>query len=85
VPTSLAPPVFLIDRQQGSTTRLSISSSGAQTGAQYGARQAAISADGKLIAFTSDWRFVTTDRNQRDDIYLRDVAASTTTRVSLGY
>jgi outer membrane protein assembly factor BamB len=83
--TNAAPDVFLIDRQLGTTSRVSVSSSGGQTGPQYGARQGALSADGKLVAFTTDWKFATSDRNQRDDIYLRDIPAATTTRVSLGY
>lgn len=74
--------VFVRDRQLGSTERVSVSSSGAQGNDQ--SYHPAISADGRLVAFTSySSNLVPADSNGFEDVFLRDRVANTTTRVSL--
>jgi len=73
---------FVRDRVAGSTTRVSVSSGGAQaSGLAY---MAAISATGRYVAFISNAsNLVTGDTNGKWDVFLRDLVAGTTTRVSL--
>jgi Tol biopolymer transport system component len=81
--TNAASDVFLHDRMKGTTRRVSV-------GADY--RQgdgpsdnASISADGRIIAFTS-WssNLVDDDTNNFGDVFVRDRAAVVTERVSVG-
>lgn len=74
--------VFLHDRNNGTTTRVSIGSGGVQpNGPSFGA---SISDDGRLIAFLSDAsNLVAGDTNGVTDLFVRDRVAGTTTRVSL--
>ena len=75
--------LFLRDRQTGETTRISVSSSEAQ--ADNGSYNPAISNDGRFIAFLSDaTNLVSGDTNSFTDVFVRDVQAGTTTRVSVG-
>ncbi len=75
--------VFLHDRTSGETKRVSVTSgedeaSGASSGA-------AISSDGGLVAFSSVAPdLVAGDANEVSDVFVRDVAAGTTVRVSDG-
>lgn len=81
---------FVYDRATGLTERVSVSSSGQAapprpgyiTGVpiDYGA---AISADGRSVAFTTRDALVPEDTNDAFDIYLRDRQAGTTERVSV--
>jgi predicted RNA-binding protein with TRAM domain len=66
----------------GDTSRVSVSSSGAESnGDSY---HAAISADGRYIAFESDASTLTSgDTNGWVDIFVRDTQTGTTTRVSV--
>lgn len=74
---------FVYDRLLGTTERVGVSSGGAQGGA--GSSGTAISADGNIVAFHSNsTNLVTPDSNAGMlDIYVRDRAAATTTRVSV--
>jgi cysteine-rich repeat protein len=72
--TNIADDVFLRDRTLGSTTRVSVSSSGAETGA-YGTFSGGglISADGSLVAFTSTAAdVVADDTNGSNDAFVHD-------------
>lgn len=72
---------FLRDRLLGTTTRVSVSSAGAQAnGASFAL---AISEDGNAIALTSDaTNLIAGDTNGATDIFVRDVAAGTTELIS---
>jgi Tol biopolymer transport system component len=73
--------VFLRDRQLGTTTRVSVSSTGTQ--ALSNSSNASISADGRFIAFHSGaTNLVTGDTNGSWDVFVRDTQTGTTTRVS---
>ncbi len=74
--------VFVKDRQTGQTTRVSVDSSGAQGNAASAGPE--ISADGRFVAFWSRaTNLVPGDTNGSVDVFVRDLAANTTTRVSL--
>lgn len=74
--------VFVRDRQTGETSRLSLSSSGAQgNGTSYAP---VTSADGRFVAFYSDAsNLVPGDTNAKTDIFVRDRQTNETTRVSV--
>ncbi|MDP8911926.1 MAG: hypothetical protein M3M94_07670, partial [Actinomycetota bacterium] len=74
--------VFVRDLSAGTTTRVSLSSGGAQgSGASD---SAAISADGRFVAFRSfASNLVSGDTNGYSDIFVRDLQGGTTTRVSV--
>jgi Tol biopolymer transport system component len=73
---------FVRDRKAGTTSWVSMSSTGAQgNGDVYGV---AISADGRYVAFTADsTNLVPGDTNASWDIFVRDRKARTTSRVSV--
>jgi hypothetical protein len=74
--------IYLHDRQSGTTTRLSVTSGGAQ-GDDH-SRAPTISADGRYVAFTSlASNLVVGDSNGASDVFLRDRETNTTIRVSL--
>lgn len=74
--------VFVHDRQSGTTTRVSLDSSGAQ--GNLGSSSASISGDGRLVAFRSRAsNLVASDTNGVDDIFVHDRQTGATTRVSL--
>jgi PKD repeat protein len=74
--------IFLHDRESGSTTRVSVSSSGAQASSHsYGP---SISDDGRVIAFYSQaTNLVSGDSNRSLDVFVRDTLTGTTERVSV--
>jgi Tol biopolymer transport system component len=76
--------VFIRDRVGATTERVDVASDG--TGANNGACcNQAISADGRYVAFMSfATNLVFGDTNDQGDVYLRDRAAGTTERVSVG-
>jgi Tol biopolymer transport system component len=76
--------VFVHDRETGRTTRISLSSSGAQAnGENLGGLS--ISADGRYVAFTSlASNLVTHDANEITDVFVRDLRTGRTSLVSLG-
>lgn len=74
--------VFLHDRQTGHTTRVSVSSTGAEGDAE--SRYPAISADGRYVSFASHaTNLVPNDTNQEYDIFVHDRLTGETTRVNL--
>lgn len=82
-PYSWVDGIFLHDRQTGSTTRVSIDSSGYQAnGESYSPK---ISLDGRFIVFSSDaTNLIPNDTNNSRDVFLHDLQTQQTTRVSLG-
>ena len=75
--------VFVRDLQSGETTRVSVSSAGAEANGDSFAP--AISADGRFVAFASAaTNLVDGDTNDANDVFVRDRQANTTTRVSVG-
>jgi TolB protein len=73
--------VYVRDRKAGKTKRVSVTPSGQQVFAD--SSNPSISADGRFVAFQSDAAVVGTDTNGVSDVYVRDMNAHTTLRVSL--
>jgi Tol biopolymer transport system component len=74
--------VFVRDRTTHTTTRVSVSSTGAQ-GDDFSV-DPSISADGRFVAFLSSAdNLVPADTNGANDIFVRDRTTHTTTRVSV--
>ena len=72
---------FVFDRQTGVTTRASLSFTGEQPILDSFTPE--LSADGRFLAFTSfASNLVTFDDNEGSDVFVRDLQANTTTRVS---
>lgn len=81
--TNGAVDVYVWDRGTGLTSPVSVTSAGAFVPGQ--SRSAAISGDGTKVAFWSDASsLVSGDTNAREDVFVRDLSAGTTVRVSLG-
>jgi Tol biopolymer transport system component len=81
--TNAARDVFVRDVQTRQTTRVSVSSAGAEANGDSFAP--AISADGRFVAFASAAsNLVDGDTNHANDVFVRDRQANTTTRVSVG-
>ena len=82
--TNNAGDVFVHDIETGETRRVSVSSTGAQ-GNVYGLSSgAAISADGRYVAFTSRAsNLVADDTNGNEDIFVHDLQTGETRRVSV--
>jgi len=80
--TNRSQDVFVRDRQNGVTSRVSVADSGAQ--ASCCSASAAISAEGRYVVFTSDApNLVPGDTNDAFDVFVRDRLAGTTRRVSV--
>ena len=78
-----APDVFVRDLRTSTTSRASVSSRGVEGDGASG--KPSISADGRFVAFPSAaTNLVSDDRNGFPDIFVRDRAAGTTARVSVG-
>jgi Tol biopolymer transport system component len=74
--------IFLHDRVTGQTTRVSISSAGAQANGHSG--WSSISADGRYVAFASAaTNLVSGDTNGAWDVFVRDRVTGGTTRISV--
>ena len=74
--------IFVHDRVSGSTTRVSVDSSGVQ--ADAGSEYPSISADGRYVAFYSNAsNLVPGDTNGTHDIFVHDRDTGVTTRVSV--
>jgi len=74
--------VFVRDTQAGTTARVSVDSSGAQ--ATAASTSAAISADGRRVAFTSSAsNLVPVDTNFADDVFVHDLQTGATERISV--
>ena len=80
--TNGADDVFVRDRQAGTTVRASVSSSGTQAnGHSY---WSVMSADGNCVVFESTAsNLVSSDTNGASDVFVRELATATTTRVSV--
>lgn len=81
--------VFVRDRVTGKTTRVSVSSTGAEAapGADPfgGSSAGGISADGRYVVFSSDApNLVPGDTNRVADVFVHDRATGRTSRVSVG-
>ena len=75
--------VFVRDIAAGTTTRVSVSTTGGD--ADLPSTEPAISGDGRFVAFTSGaTNLVAGDTNALGDVFVRDLAAGTTLRVSVG-
>jgi Tol biopolymer transport system component len=74
--------IFRKDRSNGVLVRVSVATGGAQSnGSSF---VPVVSADGNVIAFTSSaTNLVAGDTNNHGDVFVRDVLADTTTRVSV--
>lgn len=80
--TNTLPDVFVFERETGTTERVSVSSSGEQ--ANDGSFGAAISDDGRYVAFTSfATNLVANDTNKWADVFVRDRQNGTTQRESV--
>jgi archaellum component FlaF (FlaF/FlaG flagellin family) len=77
--------VFVRDRKLGTTRRVSVSSTGAQANADISRlKAAAISSDGRYVAFSSlASNLVPDDTNTTSDVFVRDRKRDTTRRVSV--
>ena len=76
--------VFVRDRREGTTARVSMNSGSAVQGNNHSGNPS-ISADGRFVAFESDASSLTggEDTNGFQDVFVRDLATGTTTRVSV--
>jgi Tol biopolymer transport system component len=80
--TNRSADVFVHDRRSGRTTRVSVSSSGAQ--ANRGTGIVALSAGGRFLAFESAAsNLVRGDTNGRQDVFVHDRRTGRTTRASV--
>jgi Tol biopolymer transport system component len=82
--------VFLRDRRNGTIRRVSVSSSGAEanlgdgTSAGYGSASAAVSSDGRYVAFGSGGsNLVPGDTNGQSDVFVHDTRTGVTRRVNV--
>ena len=76
--------IYLRDRTLSTTTLVSFNSAGT-AGGNGGSLQAVISSDGTYVAFASDATdLVAGDTNSLRDVFLRNLAGSSTIRVSVG-
>jgi Tol biopolymer transport system component len=75
--------VFVHDRETRATTRVSVDSAGLQGNAE--SRRPSISADGRVVALSSSAsNLVPADTNAVTDVFVHELAAGTTARVSVG-
>lgn len=74
--------IFVTDRTTGTVSRVSLRNNGGEGNGL--SSHAAISRDGRYVAFTSSaTNLVSSDTNGVSDVYVRDRQAGTTTRVSV--
>jgi uncharacterized repeat protein (TIGR01451 family) len=82
--SNFSPDVYLRDRLAGTTTRISVAAGGGETTNTSESPAVAIGLSGPLVAFTSTSDgIVAGDDDGRSDVFVRDVAAGTTERVSV--
>lgn len=80
--TNGRPDIFVRDRQDGKTTRVSVSSTGVQADNLSGS--ASISGDGRFVAFDSyATNLVSGDTNRSRDVFVHDRSTGRTSRVSV--
>lgn len=83
--TNATSDIFVRDRLNGTTERLSLSSAKAQANGVSGIFGISISADGRFVAFESRANnLVPGDTNLNSDVFVRDRSDGTTERVSVG-
>lgn len=83
--TNLAFDVFVRDLLLGTTERVSVSSTGAQSGTFEFSVDPAISADGRFVAFASTaTTFAANDANEQLDVFVHDRITGATALVSVG-
>ncbi|MEQ8763120.1 MAG: calcium-binding protein [Planctomycetota bacterium] len=76
--------VFVHDLQTGTTTRVSVDSSGGEANGHSGSLELSISHDGRFIAFPSEaTNLVPGDTNGSRDVFVHDRETGTTTRVTV--
>lgn len=76
--------VFVHDRQEDKTYRVSISTNGAEINTIYSARSPSISANGRFVAFHSSAdNLVQDDDNDVTDVFVHDLQRRVTERVSV--
>ncbi len=80
--TNYAPDVFLRDRTLGTTERVSLSSLGTEQGSGLFDYTPAVSADGRFVAWTTIFSFLSIDYGIDRDVYLRDRSLETTELMS---
>jgi len=82
--TNAMPDIFVHDRQEGATERVSINSDGSEgTGGNQGAQRPEISGNGRFVTFEAEFtNLVDGDTNGVDDIFVHDRDADTTERVN---
>ncbi len=74
--------IFVRDLQTGVTERISVASDATQANA--GSSDASISADGRIVVFTSNAsNLVVGDTNGKSDVFVRDRSTGATTRISV--
>ena len=82
--TNSASDVFLHDRENGTTVRVSVATGGGQA-LGGGSERPSVSIEGAVVSFHSDaTNLVPGDTNTKSDVFVRDLAAGTTTRISVG-
>lgn len=83
--TNATTDVFVWDRTNGTTERVSLANGGAQGNGPSGNVSApSLSSDGRYVAFRSDaTNLVAGDTNSKADVFVRDRVANVTTRVSV--
>jgi Tol biopolymer transport system component len=64
--------VFVHDRQTHTTVRASVATDGTETGFELGSLNAALSADGQVVAFESEGALVPEDSGFPVDVYVHD-------------
>jgi hypothetical protein len=64
--------VFVHDRQTQPTVRASVATDGTETGFELGSGNAALSADGQVVAFESEGALVPEDSGFPVDVYVHD-------------
>ena len=80
--TNLSADVFVHDRATGSTVRASVTAGGGQAATASSLQPGGLSANGQLVAFDTTAPLVTGDTGGTD-VYVRDLAAGTTERISV--
>jgi Tol biopolymer transport system component len=82
--TNSSSDIFLRDRLNGTTERITLDSGGGQANAR--STWPSVSADGRFIAFNSDAsNLVGGDTNGRADVFVRDRVTGLTVRASVGF
>ena len=82
--TNALPDVFMRDTQSNTTTRVSVSTAGAEADQGVTSDFVGISDDGRYLIFTSEsTNLITGDTAGFADVFLRDTQLNTTTRISV--